>query len=101
MKLFYWNFIALGLLLLSWLIIRLGYSFLPESWETASWHTGFLVYLSAFAGLGWGILRAIRSALQGCLPWSQALLLIGVTGVQGLGTPFFFIVVLAEGFGTG
>jgi hypothetical protein len=100
MKLYYWNFIALGLILLSWLMIRLGYLLLPKTWEAAIWHLGFLVYLLAFAGLGWSALRSVWGAFQGTLPWGRVLVLVGITALQGLGTLFFFIIVLAEGFNT-
>lgn len=98
MKLYYWNLFALGLTLLSWLMIRLGYSVLPKSWETAIWYIGFLVYLVALAGLGWGAVRVIWGAMQSTLSWSQSLLVVGLTVIQGIATLFFFLVLMAEGF---
>lgn len=98
MKLYFWNFLALGLLLGSWLVVRLSYWLMPKSWDAIPFNLGLLVYLAAFAVLGWGVARVVWQAMQGVLPWSKSLLVVGISLVQGFATLFFFIFLLAEGF---
>lgn len=98
MKLYYWNLLSLGLTLLSWVIARLGYMWLPKSWYDFIWHLGFLVYLVAFAVLGWGAVRVVWLAIQGSMVWSRSLWVVGVAFVQAVATLGFFIILLAEGF---
>jgi hypothetical protein len=98
MKLYFWNFLALGLLLVSWLIVWVGHWLMPKSWDAVPFHLGLLVYVAALAVLAWGIIRVVWQAIQGMLHWSRSLLVIGITLVQSFITLFFFIFLLAEGF---
>lgn len=98
MKPYYLNLIALALTLGAWLVARLGYWLLPKAWDSAPFYLGLLVYLSALAALGWGSVRAVWLAIQGTLPLGKGLLVVGLSLVQGVGTLFFFLILLAEGF---
>ncbi len=96
MKVYDWNLYALGFTIGAILLMRFASAFLPDSWRGLPFIVSLLLYVLAYPALGWAAIRVILWAFQGSMPWTQSLLVFGVTVVQAVATLFSFLLLMAE-----
>ncbi|HLL96990.1 MAG TPA: hypothetical protein VK404_18600 [Spirosoma sp.] len=58
MNTYIWSLLAIGLSLSSCLCVRLGYMFLPPSWDDKPFWIGFILYVTVLIVSGLAVMRA-------------------------------------------
>jgi peptidoglycan biosynthesis protein MviN/MurJ (putative lipid II flippase) len=97
MNTYIWSLLAIGLSLSSWLCVRLGYTFLPPSWDDKPFWIGFLLYLAALIVSALAVIRAFAYAGLATTGGWQGLLAVVVALAAGLLAIFSFVLVYGEG----
>jgi hypothetical protein len=97
MNTYVWSLLAIGLSLGSWLCVRLGYTFLPPSWDDKPFWIGFLLYVAALIVSGRAVTRAFAYAGLATTGGWQGLLAVVVALAAGLLTLVAFVLLYGEG----
>ncbi|CCG99666.1 hypothetical protein FAES_1656 [Fibrella aestuarina BUZ 2] len=88
---------AMGLSVGVWLLVRLGYTYLPPSWDDKPFQVGLLLYLVALLVTGWAIVRAVGFLAQQIPNWGRGLLAVALSLVAGLVALAAFMLIYGEG----
>ncbi|UFH57545.1 hypothetical protein [Spirosoma sp. KNUC1025] len=91
------SLVAISLALGSWLCVRLGYSFLPPSWDDKPFWIGFLLYIAAMIVSGVAVIRAFGYAGLTTTAWWQGLLAVLLALAAGLMALLAFVFIYGEG----
>ncbi|MFD2574351.1 hypothetical protein ACFSUS_27195 [Spirosoma soli] len=97
MNIYVLNLLTLGLTLSAWLCTRLGYTFLPPSWDDKPFWIGFLLYMAALVASCIMLGRSFTFAGSPNVPWWHGALMVIWALAQGVLTLGVFGLLYAEG----